>query len=69
MIDREDKQNLIKMKEEEAKEGNSQALQNQLVQFSKLAEVRYYSQKNIEQLKKYPTKNFPVSSTLHMLHK
>jgi hypothetical protein len=35
------------MREDEKEEGNPLALQNQLYEFSKLVEVRYYSQKNL----------------------
>lgn len=44
--------------------GDPQALKNQIGLFTKFAEARYLSQKNLTELKKYPKSHYPQSAAL-----
>lgn len=58
-----------KLKQDESQYGNPLKLKSQLASFSQMVEIRVFSQKNIEHLKKYPVRNFQYDSTCNELMK
>ena len=55
---------MAEFKKSSTESGNPHYLKNQLYEFSKMAEIRYFSQKNVQEIKRMPASHFPQSSSL-----